>query len=65
MILDHDKLRNDLRKLRMRLATTKKRLHHPQLKRIESQAFDVYDLRCNWCHEVGHNCRSCNAIIAD
>ncbi|XP_039122048.1 uncharacterized protein LOC120258664 [Dioscorea cayenensis subsp. rotundata] len=54
-IPDDDKPKDDSRPLRLRPPITKKRPGHPRRRRIESQAFNVRELRCSRCHEVGHN----------
>ncbi|XP_039119170.1 uncharacterized protein LOC120255401 [Dioscorea cayenensis subsp. rotundata] len=62
---DSDKPPDDNCPLRLRQPISKKQLGRSRKKRIESQAFDVRELHYSQCHEVGHNWRSCNAVIAD
>ncbi|XP_039118941.1 uncharacterized protein LOC120255116 [Dioscorea cayenensis subsp. rotundata] len=64
-IPNDDKPKDDSRPLRLRPPITKKRPGRPKRRRIELQAFNVRELRCSRCHEVGHNRATCNAVIAD
>ena len=64
-ILDHKKPNDDNRELHMWPPSTKKRPRYPRKKRIEAQAFDVRELCCSRCHDVGHKRLSCKAVIVN
>ncbi|XP_039129100.1 uncharacterized protein LOC120265294 [Dioscorea cayenensis subsp. rotundata] len=65
LVPNNDKPDDINRELLVRPPITKKSVGRPRRKRMESQASIVRELRCSRWHDASHNCRSCNASIAD